>query len=115
MTPFKLTLRDVVTAALKARAENRLGAQTGKTECMYRYPDGCVCVIGAALPLGVVPDTHNDEGVSKLIISGIVEVEPTEYDALVLLQNKHDAACSRRAALPDFNEHLDKLKAELGL
>ena len=51
---YHLTARDAARAALKAHAEGRLGYQRGHTACLYRYPDGAVCAIGAALPDYVV-------------------------------------------------------------
>ena len=46
----RYTLREVKDAALRCYEEKRLGAQNGKRQCLYRYPeDDTRCAIGAAL------------------------------------------------------------------
>lgn len=93
MTPYPLTLRDAALAALQAHAEGRLGYQRGHTTCLYRYSDGAVCAIGAALPDHVVDEYNEGYAVESLCAERRINVCPEELPALMAIQAAHDDLC----------------------
>lgn len=90
---YHLTVKDVSEAALNAHAEGRLGYQRGHTDCLYRYPDGAVCAIGAALPDHVVEGFNSGVTVEDLAREHRITVDAEEIDFLSEIQSAHDALC----------------------
>lgn len=119
MTAEPLTLKAVVDAniaSLEGRGR-KLGALNGHTSCYYRYPDGCGCAIGVALPddhpLIVNRDTATCVGgvsLNEAVLNNPSIIEhlsfPSESDyALMLdLQSSHDWLC--QLAGPDKVDEL---------
>lgn len=102
-----LTLKAVVDAniaSLEGRGR-KLGALNGHSSCYYRYPDGCGCAIGVALPddhpLIVNKDIATYCGTllneTMLDNSSIIRhlSFPPEKDFKIMqdLQSSHDALC----------------------
>lgn len=83
-----LTFKAAVLAAEKAFHERRLAAQNGYTvSCLYEYPDGSVCAIGAAY----VPEDPclNDQDV--IALAEVAEIPEEDLPLLQYLQHLHDA------------------------
>lgn len=93
MTPYPLTLRAVALAALQAHAEGRLGYQRGHEDCLYRYPDGAVCAIGAAVPDDVVAGCNSGISVQSLREKRRISVPDADMSVLKAIQDAHDDLC----------------------
>lgn len=106
---YHLTARDAARAALKAHAEGRLGYQRGHTACLYRYPDGAVCAIGAALPDYVV-EGRGGYPVESLCGAGRISADMDDMLALMKIQNAHDQLCDSE---PDSDAAFLALLAEI--
>ncbi len=92
-TLFLLKAREVAKAVRKAMAEERLGYQCGHEECQYRYSDGAVCAIGAALPDNIYTEEMEGHSVQGLKIRKLVDIRPQDIDLLTELQSAHDMLC----------------------
>lgn len=96
-----LTARAVAIAALQAHAEGRLGYQRGHVFCRYRYPDGSVCAVGAALPDEYVPEECEGNAVWQL---PTVRLADGDKGAIGQMQFLHDGLCSKCADGSEVNE-----------
>lgn len=93
MAPVELKIRDVLIAARKAYNDGRLtGLNNYEICCMYRYPDGGCCAVGAALSDEDAQRFDQNEGgtgVIALLQQGHITCD---FDLdLQALQAAHDA------------------------
>jgi hypothetical protein len=113
LRPLRLDRETVKAACRTAHSEGRLGYQRPNShdlKCQYRYVDGSVCSIGAAVPeeYARIFDAHTahqfiegskipvNQSINALINAGAVITD--DHPFLVSLQELHDDLASHPSA-----------------
>lgn len=94
-----LTMERVLKAANKVIKNGKLGAQRGHSACKYKYPDGCRCVVGAALTDEELASLKKNYAMQDTIVKisdkSYIEVNKDEVQDMRKLQAAHDKwACA---------------------
>ena len=118
-----LTLKDIARNALKNW--DRLGATTGKTQCMYRYPDGTGCLVGVSLTEEQIAylDSVAQNAASVMGMRdrgyGLDFFNEDDLFEIARLQDIHDGLCEmvenedeRQCKLEEFRDELKQIAAE---
>ena len=111
--PFKLEPETAIPLMIEAFNAGKLGAQTGKTLCHYRYEDGSCCILGAAMPDDVAKfmDSGTVTSLHSLVENKRIAIDGLELkERFNLLQAAHDRACTHVEKEVKYKRFVDTFK-----